>query len=124
LLDGGPVRLLVDDVLVTVGAGAVLRLGPDECSRLIVLGGGRGPLWLSFGPEPHDTEGERVSAPAALGPCAAPIVWDSCPTCWGQRRIFEVVYAANGEGGLLLPRSRPGCLGIGEVTRAGSREVR
>jgi hypothetical protein len=87
------------------------------------LGGGREPLWLSFGPEPT-TRGERVSAPAALGPCAAPIMWDSCPTCWGQRRIFEVVYAANGEGGLLLPRSRPGCLGIGEVTRAGSREVR
>ena len=59
MLDGGPVRLLVDDVLVTVGAGAVLRLCPDECSRLVVLGGGREPLWLSLGPEPHDTEGER-----------------------------------------------------------------
>ena len=59
LLDGGPVRLLLDDVLVTVGAGAVLRLCPDECTRLVVLDGGKEPLWLSFGPEPHDTEGGR-----------------------------------------------------------------
>jgi hypothetical protein len=59
LLDGGPVRLLVDDVLVTVGAGAVLRLWPDEFRRLVVLDGGKEPVWLSFGPEPHDAEGGR-----------------------------------------------------------------
>jgi hypothetical protein len=59
-----------------------------------------------------------VSAPAALGPSAAPVVWLPCPTCWGQRRILEVVPAANGEGDLLVPRSCPGCLGVGEVARA------
>ncbi len=35
--------------------------------------------------------------------------WTACPTCWGQRRIFE---DHNGEG--LVPHTCPGCLGLGE----------
>ncbi|HSJ73116.1 MAG TPA: hypothetical protein VK904_02270 [Miltoncostaeaceae bacterium] len=52
LLAGGPVQLLVDDVLMTVGEGAVLRLRPDEARRLIVLDDGREPVWLSMGADP------------------------------------------------------------------------
>ncbi|HSJ73117.1 MAG TPA: hypothetical protein VK904_02275 [Miltoncostaeaceae bacterium] len=54
----------------------------------------------------------------ALGPLAPAVVWVPCPTCWGQRRILELVAAANGDGDLLLPRTCPGCLGIGEVPRS------
>ena len=36
-------------------------------------------------------------------------VWAPCPTCWGQRRIFE---DRNGEG--LVPCTCPECLGLGE----------
>ncbi len=54
LLAGGPVRLLVDDVLVTVGDGAMLRLRPDEARSLIVLDRGREPVWLSLGPDLDD----------------------------------------------------------------------
>jgi hypothetical protein len=75
--------------------GAVLRLCPDECSRLVVL-----------------------------GPCAAPIVWISCPTCWGQRRIFEVVHAATAREVCSCRARALAASGSGEVTRAGSREVR
>lgn len=35
--------------------------------------------------------------------------WRPCPTCWGQRRIYE---NPNGEG--LVPRTCPACLGIGD----------
>lgn len=35
--------------------------------------------------------------------------WSPCPTCWGQRRIFE---DRNGEG--LVPCTCPECLGLGE----------
>lgn len=47
-----------------------------------------------------------------------PTVWRPCPTCWGQRRIFE---DRNGEG--LVPQTCRACLGIGEelVTRASAR---
>ncbi len=38
-----------------------------------------------------------------------PAVWTPCPTCWGQRRIFE---DRNGEG--LVPCTCPVCLGVGE----------
>lgn len=38
-----------------------------------------------------------------------PAVWTPCPTCWGQRRIFE---DRNGEG--LVPCTCPACLGVGE----------
>ncbi len=38
-----------------------------------------------------------------------PAVWTPCPTCWGQRRIFE---DRNGEG--LVPCTCPACLGLGE----------
>jgi hypothetical protein len=38
-----------------------------------------------------------------------PTIWTPCPTCWGQRRIYEDL---NGEG--LVPRACPGCLGLGE----------
>jgi hypothetical protein len=35
--------------------------------------------------------------------------WAPCPTCWGQRRIFE---DRNGEG--LVPCTCSACLGLGE----------
>ena len=48
---------------------------------------------------------------AATAPPLAPDpVWEPCPFCWGQRRIFH--RAANGEG--LVPRPCPSCLGVGE----------
>jgi hypothetical protein len=59
-----------------------------------------------------------MSATDALGSAAPAVVWVPCPTCWGQRRILELVAAPNGEGGLLLPRTCPGCLGVGELPRA------
>jgi hypothetical protein len=40
-------------------------------------------------------------------------IWAPCPTCWGQRRIFE---DPNGEG--LVPRACPSCLGVGEQIAA------
>lgn len=60
LLAGGPVQLLVDEVLMTVSQGALLRLRPDEARRLIVLDGGRDPVWLSLGVDPgHHAEALR-----------------------------------------------------------------
>ena len=45
--------------------------------------------------------------------------WAPCPTCWGQRRIFE---DRNGEG--LVPCTCPECLGLGErVVLEGSMTV-
>jgi hypothetical protein len=38
-----------------------------------------------------------------------PAIWIPCPSCWGQRRIFE---DRNGDG--LTPCTCPGCLGLGE----------
>ena len=38
-----------------------------------------------------------------------PAIWIPCPTCWGQRRIFE---DRNGDG--LTPCTCPSCLGLGE----------
>jgi hypothetical protein len=43
--------------------------------------------------------------------------WTPCATCWGQRRIWESVEAANGEGAVLVATACPACLGIGEVLR-------
>jgi hypothetical protein len=43
--------------------------------------------------------------------------WTSCAACWGQRRIWESVPAANGEGQVLIATACPECLGIGEVLR-------
>lgn len=43
--------------------------------------------------------------------------WDPCPTCWGQRRIWDRVPARNGEGAVLIAAACPGCLGVGEVLR-------
>jgi hypothetical protein len=48
-------------------------------------------------------------APHRIAVKDEPAVWSPCPTCWGQRRIFE---DANGEG--LVSRACPSCLGIGE----------
>lgn len=48
-----------------------------------------------------------MSSPALL---ASPPSWAPCPTCWGQRRIFE---DQHGEG--LVPGTCPGCLGLGEI---------
>lgn len=42
-----------------------------------------------------------------------PTIWTPCPTCWGQRRIFE---NHNGEG--LVPHPCPSCLGLGEQMAA------
>ena len=42
-----------------------------------------------------------------------PTIWRPCPTCWGQRRIYE---NPNGEG--LVPRTCPSCLGVGESIAA------
>ena len=43
--------------------------------------------------------------------------WATCPTCWGQRRIWDRVPARNGEGDILIAAACTGCLGIGEVLR-------
>jgi hypothetical protein len=56
-----------------------------------------------------------VSAPDAVGALAPGAVWVPCPTCWGQRLILELVASAGGEGDVLIPRSCPACLGIGDV---------
>ncbi len=52
---------------------------------------------------------------AVTGPDASAVAWRTCPTCWGQRRILELVPAPNGEGHLHLPRACPRCLGIGDL---------
>jgi hypothetical protein len=39
----------------------------------------------------------------------ASVTWAPCPTCWGQRRVYE---DRNGEG--LVPHACPSCLGLGE----------
>jgi hypothetical protein len=54
LLGGGPVRMLLDDVLLTVRDGAVLRLWPEECRRLAVVGHRSEPVWLALGPDLDD----------------------------------------------------------------------
>ena len=64
-----------------------------------------------------------VPAPTpAAGPAHAPVevhsVWSQCPTCWGQRRIFEPVDAPNGEGRILVAHPCDACLGLGEVLRS------
>lgn len=43
--------------------------------------------------------------------------WAPCPTCWGQRRIWERTQAANGEGSILVATTCSGCVGVGEVLR-------
>jgi hypothetical protein len=58
-----------------------------------------------------------VSAPDAVGARAPGAVWVTCPTCWGQRQILELVATAGGEGDVLVPRPCPACLGIGDVLR-------
>lgn len=47
--------------------------------------------------------------PIVAIPTPAPATWAPCPTCWGQRRIYE---DRNGEG--LVPCTCPSCLGLGE----------
>jgi hypothetical protein len=59
-----------------------------------------------------------MSAPRAAGPVVPAVVWVPCPTCWGQRRILELVAVGNGDGNRLVARSCPGCLGVGEVLRS------
>jgi hypothetical protein len=49
----------------------------------------------------------------SAGGAAVP-AWAPCPTCWGQRRVWEPVAAANGEGAVYHATTCPGCLGIGE----------
>ena len=58
----------------------------------------------------------RVAGPAPA-PAQVPMSWSQCPTCWGQRRIWEPVDAANGEGRILVARACDACLGLGEVLR-------
>jgi hypothetical protein len=48
-----------------------------------------------------------MSAVTLLAPAPR---WAPCPTCWGQRRIYQ---DRNGEG--LVPDTCPGCLGLGEI---------
>lgn len=48
-----------------------------------------------------------MSPASAAAPASA---WSLCPTCWGQRRIYE---DRNGEG--LVPFACPSCLGLGEL---------
>lgn len=43
--------------------------------------------------------------------------WASWPPCWGQRRLWDPVQAANGEGAILVAAACPECLGLGEVLR-------
>jgi len=40
---------------------------------------------------------------------APPVLWRPCPTCGGQRRIYQ---DRNGEG--LVPYTCPACLGVGD----------
>jgi hypothetical protein len=51
----------------------------------------------------------RDQASAERRRVVEPAIWATCPTCWGQRRIWE---DPNGEG--LVPSVCPGCLGVGE----------
>jgi hypothetical protein len=63
---------------------------------------------------------DRRTAPApAAGAAESPPLarWAPCPTCWGQRQIWEPEEASNGEGRVLVPHACPDCLGIGEVVR-------
>lgn len=64
-----------------------------------------------------------IPAPTpAAGPAPAPVevraAWTQCATCWGQRRIFEPVDAANGEGRIIVAHACDTCLGLGEVLRS------
>ena len=59
----------------------------------------------------------RTTTTDGLRPAAATRRWVSCAYCWGQRRIWEQVQAANGEGTILVATLCPGCLGIGETLR-------
>ena len=52
----------------------------------------------------------RRPAALAAAPPDAPQIWEPCPFCWGQRRIFH--QTRNGEG--LVPLLCTACLGVGE----------
>jgi DnaJ-class molecular chaperone len=39
-------------------------------------------------------------------------LWSTCPTCWGQRRIFRYE-----DGVTMGPFTCPECLGLGDITR-------
>ena len=58
----------------------------------------------------------RAAGPAPAS-AQAHAAWSQCPTCWGQRRIFEPVDAPNGEGRVLVAHACDACLGLGEVLR-------
>jgi hypothetical protein len=62
---------------------------------------------------------DRAPALPAAGAALQPLelLWAQCPTCWGQRKIWEPQEAANGEGVILVAHACDGCLGIGEVIR-------
>jgi hypothetical protein len=57
----------------------------------------------------------KVTAPAQLHP--ADLHWVNCPSCWGQRRIWEFVEAGNGEGRIPVSETCPECMGLGELLR-------
>ena len=59
---------------------------------------------------PHSPHTLLTSTTEALSPH-----WTPCAMCWGQRRIWETVAAANGEGDVLIATACTACLGIGEV---------
>ena len=50
-----------------------------------------------------------MSAAISTASLRVPATWAPCPTCWGQRRLYE---DRNGEG--LVPCVCPECLGVGE----------
>jgi hypothetical protein len=54
----------------------------------------------------RDEAASPLPAPPLIAPDTA-----SCPSCWGQRRVWE--QAPNGEG--LVPRVCEGCFGAGLV---------
>jgi hypothetical protein len=58
--------------------------------------------------------GGRRAMGAQTATDAGHAIWSFCPTCWGQRRIWE---DRNGEG--LVPSVCPACLGLGDRLAGG-----
>jgi DnaJ-class molecular chaperone len=56
-----------------------------------------------------------LTAPAQQ--LSADFHWVSCPSCWGQRRIWEFIEAGNGEGRIPVHHTCPECMGLGELLR-------
>lgn len=65
------------------------------------------------------SQDRRAPAVPAASAARQPLelLWAQCPTCWGQRRIWEPEDAPNGEGRILVAHACADCLGLGEVVR-------